>query len=55
MYTCLPFSAPEVFQSVMLQVFDGIEGVEIVAGYILVWGEDDNQHEHCLRNRLYES
>ncbi|KAJ8044099.1 hypothetical protein HOLleu_11471 [Holothuria leucospilota] len=55
MFKRLPFgisSAPEVFQSVMSQVFDGIEGVEIVADDILVWGEDDNQHEHRLRQVL---
>ncbi|PIK53668.1 hypothetical protein BSL78_09434 [Apostichopus japonicus] len=49
----LPFgicSAPEVFQDVMSQVYESIEGVEIVADDILIWGETVAEHDQRLRN-----
>ncbi|PIK60265.1 hypothetical protein BSL78_02827 [Apostichopus japonicus] len=51
----LPFgicSAPEVFQDVMSQVFEDLEGIEIVADDILVWGKDDIEHDQRLEQLL---
>ncbi len=49
----LPFgisSAPEVFQKIASQMFEGIEGVEIIVDDILVWGTDmDSHNTHLVR------
>ena len=47
-FNCLPFgisSAPEVFQRVMHQMFDSIEGCEIIMDDILVWGATEEEHD----------
>ncbi len=44
----LPFgisSAPEVFQRVMHQMFDRIDGCEIIIDDILVWGAIEEEHD----------
>ena len=48
----LPFgikSAPEIFQRTMHQLFDDIQGCEIIADDILVWGIDEESHDERLR------
>ena len=60
----LPFgikSAPEVFQKHMKQLLEGLEGVEVIMDDMLVWGENNEQHNERLikllerpyRNSLY--
>ena len=47
----LPFglsSAPDVFQKVMSEMFESIEGVEVVVDDILVWGESEEEHDARL-------
>ena len=54
-YTRLPFgiaSAPEVFQNVMVHLFQDIEGVEVIVDDLVVWGEDAEQHDVRLRQVL---
>ena len=54
-YTRLPFgiaSAPEVFQNVMVHLFQDIEGVEVIVDDLVVWGEDVEQHDVRLRQVL---
>lgn len=51
----LPFglsSAPDVFQRVMSEMFEDIEGVEVVVDDILVWGTTEEQHDARLRQVL---
>ena len=51
----LPFglsSAPDVFQKVMSEMFESIEGVEVVVDDILVWGESEEQHDARLTQVL---
>ena len=48
----LPFgllSSQDVFQRVMSQMFEDIQGVEVVVDDILVWGENEQQHDARLR------
>ena len=47
----LPFglsSSQDIFQRVMPQMFEDIEGVEVVVDEILVWGENEQQHDARL-------
>ena len=51
----LPFgicSAPEIYQKVMNQIFDDIEGVEVIVDDLLIWGENEEQHDARLRKVL---
>ena len=51
MFKRLPFglsSAQDVFQRVMSQMFEDIEGVEVVVDDILIWGENEQQHDDRL-------
>ena len=53
----LPFiicSAPEVFQNITSQIFDDLEGVEVIVDDLLVWGESKEQHdaEKSTSNKL---
>lgn len=51
----LPFgisSAPEVFQRVMHQMFDRIDGCEIIMDDILVWGATEQEHDERVVNVL---
>ena len=44
----LPFglsSSQDVFQKVMSEMFEDIEGVEVVIDDVLIWGETENQHD----------
>lgn len=57
-YKRMPFgikSAPEIFQRVMMQMLDDLEGIEVVMDDILIWGETEQQHDARLEavlNRL---
>ncbi len=51
----LPFgisSAPEVFQNIMSQIFDGHEGIEVIVDDLLIWGETQQQHDERLKQVL---
>ena len=51
----LPFgikSAPEVYQRVMEELFDDIEGCEVIADDLMVWGRDNEEHDQRLRKVL---
>ena len=41
-------SAQDVFQRVMSQMFEDIEGVKVVVDDILIWGENEQQHDDRL-------
>lgn len=47
----MPFgikSAPELFQRVMMQMLDDLEGIEVFMDDILIWGETEPQHDARL-------
>ena len=51
----LPFavsSTQDVFQAVMSDIFKDIEGVEVVVDDLLIWGENEAQHDERLRKVL---
>ena len=51
----LPFgicSAQDVFQDVMSEIFSGIEGVEVIVDDLLIWGENQQQHDERLKQIL---
>ena len=51
----LPFgisSAPEVFQNIMSQIFDGHDGIEVIVDDLLVWGGTKEQHDERLKRAL---
>ena len=51
----LPFglcSAQDVFQDVMSEIFSGIEGVEVIVDDLLIWGENQQQHDERLKQVL---
>ena len=51
MFKRLPFglsSLQDVFQRVMTQMFEDLEGVEVVVDDILVWGNNEKQHDDRL-------
>ena len=51
MFKRLPFglsSAQDVFQRVMSQMFEDIEGIEVVVDDLLIWGENEQQHDDRL-------
>ena len=62
MFKRLPFglsSAQDIFQRVMAEMFEDINGVEVVVDDILVWGTNEAEHDSrltkvldraCLRN-----
>ena len=55
MFKRLPFgisSAQDVFQSVMSQMFEDIEGVEVIVDDILVWGSTQTEHDERLERVL---
>ena len=56
-YQCkrLPFginSAPEIFQRKVSQMFEGLEGTDVIMDDILVWGKDKTEHDHRLKQTL---
>ena len=55
MFTRLPFgisSAPDVFQSIMSEMFEDIDGVEVVVDDLLIWGETEEEHDIRLKQVL---
>jgi len=55
MFKRLPFglsSSQDIFQRVMSEMFEDIEGVEVVVDDILVWGENEQQHDARLSQVL---
>ncbi len=48
----LPFgisSAPEVFQGIMTQLFEDIDGCEVIIDDLLIWGRNIEEHDARLR------
>ena len=45
-------SAPKMFQNVMFNLFEDIEGVEVIVDDLVVWGENFEQHDVWLRQVL---
>ena len=55
MFKRLPFgicSAQDVFQDTMSEIFNGIEGVEVIVDDLLIWGENKEQHDERLKQVL---
>ena len=51
MFKRLPFglsSSQDIFQKTMSEMFQDIEGVEVVVDDLLIWGESDEQHDKRL-------
>ena len=51
MFKRLPFglsSAQDIFQKVMTEMFEDIDGVEVVVDDILVWGTSEIEHDSRL-------
>lgn len=54
-YKRLPFgicSSPEVWERTAREVFEGIDGVEIIRDEVLVKGKDDKEHNEVLEKTL---
>jgi len=52
MFKRLPFgisSAQDIFQSIMSQIFEDIERVEVIVDDVLVWGSDIAEHDQRLQ------
>ena len=50
-YLCLPFgikSSSEVFQRTIFQTLENIDGCEVIADDILIWGQDKEEHNRRL-------
>ena len=45
-------SAQDIFQVIMTDIFGDIEGVEVVVDDLLIWAENDKQHDTILRKTL---
>ena len=45
-------SAQDVFQRIMSEIFQDIEGVELLVDDILVWTETEEQHNRVLKEVL---
>ena len=45
-------SAPEVYQHRMKQVFEGLDGVEVMMDDVLIWGKNEKEHNDRLRAAL---
>jgi transposase InsO family protein len=55
MFKRLPFgicSAQDIFQSVMSEIFEDIEGVQVLVDDILVWGTTNEEHDTRLEKVL---
>ena len=55
MFKRLPFglsSSQDVFQSIMSEMFEDIDGVEVIVDDLLIWGENESQHDACLKRVL---
>ena len=45
-------SAQDVFQDVMSELFRGIEGVVVIVHDLLIWGQNQQQHDERLKQVL---
>jgi hypothetical protein len=57
-FNCLPFgikSAPEVFQRTMEELFNDIEGCDVIVDDLIVWGRNDKEYDQRLINVLDRS
>lgn len=55
MFKRLPFglsSSQDIFQRVMTEMFEDIPGVEVIVDDLLIWGEDEEQHDTRLMKVL---
>ena len=55
MFKRLPFdisSAQDVFQAIMSDIFGDIDGVEVVVDDLLIWAENEEQHDAILKKTL---
>ena len=55
MFKRLPFglsSAQDAFQDIVSEMFENIEGVEMVVGDMLIWGETEEEHDARLKQVL---
>ena len=55
MFKRLPFglsSSQDIFQRIMSDMFQDIDGVEVVVDDLLIWGETDEQHDRRLKQVL---
>ena len=55
MFKRLPFgisSAQDVFQSIMSEMFEDIQGVEVVVDDLLIWGTTEEEHDARLEEVL---
>ena len=55
MFKRLPFGSicsQDIFQRIMSEMLEDIEDVEVVVDDILIWGENDNQHNSRLTKVL---
>ena len=55
MFKRFPFglsSSQDLFQSIMSEMFEDVEGVEVIVDDLLIWGESERQHDICLRRVL---
>ncbi len=41
-----------MFQRIMSQTFEDLEGVEVIVDDILVWGENEQQHDERLEKAM---
>ena len=58
MFNRLPFgisSAQDVFQRIMSEIFQDIEGVEVLVDDILIWAESEEEHDRILKEVLCRS
>ena len=47
-------SAPDVFQTIMSDMFENIDGVEVVVDDVLIWGETVDEHDSRLWKVLHK-
>ena len=55
MFKRLPFgisSAQDVFQAIMTEMFEDIDGVEVVVDDVIVWGTTEEEHDKRLKKVL---
>ena len=55
MFNQLPFgisSAQDDFQRIMSEIFQDIEGVEVLVDNILIWAESEEEHDRILKEVL---
>ena len=55
MFKCLPYGltcSQDIFQRIMPEMLEDIEGVEVLVDDILIWGENDDQRDSRLAKVL---